>query len=247
LSPESRRRTHTNPLRVIDSKDERDQLAVADAPILLDFIDDADREHFRKLRRELDALGTPYSVDPRLVRGLDYYTRTLFEIKGAPEKLGAGSTLLGGGRYDVLVAELGGPQVPAIGFAAGLERLLIASAIEATAPVVDALVAPVGPEALTAGLVLARELRARGVRCEIDTRGSTLKSQLRRANALGARMVLILGTSELADGVLQVKDLDRHTQERMPRDEALRFVVDRLALASRVGEARPIDPYRDGK
>ena len=247
LSPESQRRTHTNPLRVIDSKDERDRLAVADAPILLDFIDDDDREHFRKLRRELDALGTPYSVDPRLVRGLDYYTRTLFEIKGAPEKLGAGSTLLGGGRYDVLVAELGGPQVPAIGFAAGLERLLIASAIEATARVVDALVAPVGPEALTAGLVLARELRARGVRCEIDTRGSTLKSQLRRANALGARMVLILGTSELADGVLQVKDLDGHTQERMPRDEALRTVVDRLALASRVGDARPIDPFRDGK
>jgi len=247
LSPESQRRTHTNPLRVIDSKDERDQLAVADAPILLDFINDDDREHFRKLRHELDALGTPYSVDPRLVRGLDYYTRTLFEIKGAPEKLGAGSTLLGGGRYDVLVAELGGPQVPAIGFAAGLERLLIASAIEATARVVDALVAPVGPEALTAGLVLARELRARGVRCEIDTRGSTLKSQLRRANALGARMVLIIGTSELADGVLQVKDLDGHTQERMPRDEALRIVVDRLALASRVGDARPIDPLRDGK
>jgi histidyl-tRNA synthetase len=247
LSPESQRRIHTNPLRVLDSKDERDQLAAADAPILLDFLDDDDREHFRKLRRELDALGTPYSVDPRLVRGLDYYTRTLFEIRGAAEKLGAGSALLGGGRYDVLVAELGGPQVPAIGFAAGLERLLIASAIEATARVVEALVAPVGPEALTAGLVLARDLRARGVRCEIDTRGSTLKSQLRRANALGARMVLILGTTELADGVLQVKDLDAHTQERLPRDQALRVVVDRLASAMHAGDARPIDPHRDGK
>ena len=247
LSPESQRRIHTNPLRVLDSKDERDRLAAADAPILLDFLDDDDREHFRKLRRELDALGTPYSVDPRLVRGLDYYTRTLFEIRGAAEKLGAGSALLGGGRYDVLVAELGGPQVPAIGFAAGLERLLIASAIEATARVVEALVAPVGPEALTAGLVLARDLRARGVRCEIDTRGSTLKSQLRRANALGARMVLILGTTELADGVLQVKDLDAHTQERLPRDQALRVVVERLASAMHAGDARPIDPHRDGK
>jgi histidyl-tRNA synthetase len=248
LSPESQRRIHTNPLRVIDSKDERDQRAVADAPILLDFIDADDREHFRKLRGELDALGTPYSVDSRLVRGLDYYTRTLFEIKGAREKLGAGSTLLGGGRYDVLVAELGGPQVPAIGFAAGLERLLIASGIEATpSRIVDVLVAPVGPEAMTPGLVLARDLRARGIRCEMDTRGSSLKSQLRRANVLGARMVLILGATELADGVVQLKDLDAHTQERLPRAEGLRTVADRLAAATRAGDAHDLESDRNQK
>ena len=137
------------------------------------------------LRKYLDALGTPYGVEPRLVRGLDYYTRTLFEITGAPEKLGAGSTLVGGGRYDSMVADLGGPQVPAFGFAAGVERLLIASEFEVPTHVIDALVAPLGSEAATAGLGLARDLRREGIRCEVDTRGKSLRSQLRRADALG--------------------------------------------------------------
>ena len=113
LSPESQRRLGTNPLRILDSKDERDQTAVKDAPTLHDFLSPEDRAHFDGLRGHLDALGTPYKVDPRLVRGLDYYTRTLFEIVGAREKLGAGSTLVGGGRYDFMIADLGGPQVPA--------------------------------------------------------------------------------------------------------------------------------------
>ncbi len=130
-----------------------------DAPTLHDFLDAEDRAHFDGLRRHLDALGTPYTVDPKLVRGLDYYTRTLFEIKGAHEKLGAGSTLVGGGRYDDMLADLGGPQVPAIGFAAGLERLLIASELEVPATVVDAFVAPLGEAAIGAALVLARDLR----------------------------------------------------------------------------------------
>src|SRR5262249_23728681 len=139
--------------------------------------------------------------------------RTLFEIKGAHDKLGAGSTLVGGGRYDFMIADLGGPQVPAIGFAAGLERLLIASTLDASANAIDALIAPIGDPAVTAGLGLARELRTKGIRCEIDTRGSSLKSQLRRANSLGARVVLILGESELAENSVQVKDLDARTQE----------------------------------
>ena len=180
----------------------------------------------------LDALGTPYSVDPRLVRGLDYYTRTLFEIRGAHDKLGAGSTLLGGGRYDSMVAELGGPQVPAIGFAAGLERLLIASEVAAPSDAVDALVAPIGPGAMSAGLVLARDLRRSGVRCELDTRGGSLKSQLRRANSLGARVALILGESELADNVVQLKDLAAHTQERIGRDEAVAAVLLRIGTGA---------------
>jgi histidyl-tRNA synthetase len=109
LSAESQRRLSTNPLRILDSKDERDAAAVQDAPTLHDFLDASDQQHFDRLRAALDALGTPYTVDTRLVRGLDYYTRTLFEIRGAYEKLGAGSTLLGGGRYDRMVADLGGP------------------------------------------------------------------------------------------------------------------------------------------
>jgi len=238
LSAESQRRLGSNPLRILDSKDERDREAIREAPVLHDFLDAGDREHFAKLRVYLDALGTPYTFDERLVRGLDYYTRTLFEIKGAPERLGAGSTLLGGGRYDAMVEELGGPQVPAIGFAAGLERLLIATDVQVSAHIVDALVAPLGADAIGPGLALARELRGLGIRCEIDTRGSSLKSQLRRANALGARVVFILGESELSDNAVQVKDLEARTEERMPRDQALRIVADRLMAASRTVDSQ---------
>jgi|GEM_PF-810714 len=139
LSTDSQRRLRTNPLRVLDSKDERDQAAVLGAPTIHEFLDPGDREHFAKLCTYLDTLGTPYTVDARLVRGIDYYTRTLFEIQGARDKLGAGSTLVGGGRYDGLVADLGGPAVSAIGFAAGLERLLIASDVAVSANSLDAL------------------------------------------------------------------------------------------------------------
>lgn len=238
LSTDSQRRLATNPLRILDSKDERDKEVVRDAPTLHDFLDAGDREHFSKLRTYLDALGAPYVVDARLVRGLDYYTRTLFEIKGAPERLGAGSTIVGGGRYDGMVAELGGPKVAAIGFAAGLERLLIATDAQPVGHVVDALVAPLGGDAMGPGLALARELRSMGIRCEIDTRGSSLKSQLRRANTLGARVVLILGETELSDDSVQVKDLEARTEERMARSQALRIVADRLIAASRTVDSR---------
>jgi histidyl-tRNA synthetase len=238
LSAESQRRLTTNPLRILDSKDERDRAAVHDAPTIHDWLDAGDQEHFEKLRHYLDALGTPHAIDTSLVRGLDYYTRTVFEIRGAPEKLGAGSTLVGGGRYDGMIASLGGAQVPAIGFSAGLERLLIASELEASSKVIDALVAPVGAGTIGAALGLVRDLRREGIRCEVDTRGSSLKSQLRRANALGARVVLILGEAELAEGVVQVKDLEAHTQERMARDQALRVVLDRLVAASRSVDSR---------
>jgi histidyl-tRNA synthetase len=238
LSAESQRRLTTNPLRILDSKDERDQVAVGGAPTIHASLDEGDRAHFEALCKYLDALGTAYTVEPRLVRGLDYYTRTLFEITGAPQRLGAGSTLVGGGRYDAMIADLGGPQVPAFGFAAGLERLLIASELEVPAPIVDAIVAPLGVAAVTSGLGLARDLRRAGIRCEVETRGKSLKSQLRRADSLGARVVLIVGESELADGVVQVKDLDAHTEERMPPPQAIRVVVDRCLAASRDVDSR---------
>jgi histidyl-tRNA synthetase len=232
-------------LRILDSKDERDSAAVADAPTLHDFLDAGDKEHFDKLRAHLDALKTPYTVDARLVRGLDYYTRTLFEIKGAPERLGAGSTLVGGGRYDGMLRELGGPEVPAIGFAAGVERLLIASDFEVSPSVVDAVVCPhpAAKGAVAVALELGRELRRNHIRSEVDTRGTSLKSQLRRANSLGARVVFIIGENELATGTVQVKDLEARTEDTMGREAALRIVVDRLMAASRnvdaLGSWRP--------
>ncbi len=239
LSEDSQRRLETNPLRILDSKDERDQLMLADAPTILDLLGEEDRAHFDGLRRLLDALGIAYRVDTRLVRGLDYYTRTLFEIKGARQKLGAGDTLVGGGRYDGMVQDLGGPSVPAIGFAAGLDRLIIASEPEVQGSVVDAFVAPLGETAMAPALQLARELRQRGVASLAETRGGSLKSQLRRANTLGARLVLIVGEAEIAKGMVTIKDLAAHAQEEMARDRVVEIVVDCLAASGAVRREEP--------
>ncbi|MCL2726232.1 MAG: histidine--tRNA ligase [Polyangiaceae bacterium] len=230
LSAESQRRLVTNPLRILDSKNPVDRELVQDAPKVLDFLSDEDRAHWDALRRHLDALGTPYQIDTRLVRGLDYYGRTLFEIKGAYDKLGAGSTLIGGGRYDSMITELGGPQVPAIGFAAGIERLLIASEIQVPTSVVDVLVAPIGEEAFNAALVLGRDIRRVGIRCEVDTRKASIKALLRRANTLGARIALIVGERELRDGVVEMKDLAEHMQERVARADIVTRVATHVAM-----------------
>ena len=229
LSADSQRRLVTNPLRILDSKHPADKAAIEGAPTIVEFLSDEDRAHWDGLRRNLDALGTPYTVDPKLVRGLDYYGRTLFEIKGAYDKLGAGSTLVGGGRYDAMVSELGGPDVPAIGFAAGLERLLIASDVAAPANVVDVVIAPIGDRATSAALVLGRDVRKAGLRCEVDTRNASMKAQLRRANSLGARFAVILGDRELDEGVVELKDLTAHSQEKVPNSDVTRRLVAMLA------------------
>jgi histidyl-tRNA synthetase len=242
LSAESQRRLGTNPLRILDSKDPKDQEAVANAPTITEFLDEGDTKHFAGLQRHLNALGTPFKIEPRLVRGLDYYTRTLFEIKGAKAKLGAGDTLVGGGRYDNMIADLGGPSVPAIGFAAGLERLLIASEMPAAGAVVDAFIAPLGDAAIDAALVLGRDLRRAGVACEVDARGGSLKSQLRRANALGARMALVLGDTELAENVVQLKDLAGHAQEKVARDRVVWVVAERLLGSAPSSLSMPASP-----
>jgi histidyl-tRNA synthetase len=221
LSPDSQRRLATNPLRILDSKHPSDAAAIAGAPTILDFLSEADRAHWDGLRRQLDALGTPYQIDAKVVRGLDYYARTLFEIKGAYDKLGAGSTLLGGGRYDGMVKDLGGPDAPGIGFAAGLERLLVASSLEVSGAVVDVFVAPIGEGTQTAALVLGRDVRRAGLRCEVDSRGASMKAQLRRANALGARVCLIVGDRELAEGFIELKDLAGRVQEKVPRADVV--------------------------
>jgi histidyl-tRNA synthetase len=228
LSEDSQRRLEKNPLRILDSKDPRDAEAIQGAPTLDDVLDDSDKAHFKALLGHLDALGVTYRVDPKLVRGLDYYTRTLFEIKGAKEKLGAGDTLIGGGRYDGMVEELGGPSVPAIGFAGGLERLLIATGESEKKPYVDAVLAPMGDRATSAGLVLARELRKAGVAVDVDTRGGSLKSMLRRANTLGAPFALILGDAEVEQNLVELKDLAGHAQEKVARADIVRVLAERV-------------------
>jgi histidyl-tRNA synthetase len=224
LSEHARERLEQNPLRILDSKDPRDQEACRGAPSILELLDEADRAHWDALRAALDALGTPYEVDPLLVRGLDYYTRTLFELKSNAGELGSQNTLCGGGRYDDMVADLGGPKVPAIGFAMGLERILLALTEAAAEAEPFCFLAPLGERGRLEALRVGRELRQAGVRAEVDGRGNSLKSQLRRADAMGARFCIVLGDSEVDRGVVQLKDLAAHTQSELPRAE----IVSRL-------------------
>jgi len=212
LSEHAQTRLTVNPLRILDSKDPRDQAVAAGAPSILEVLEQQDREHFEELQAELDVLGTPYRVEPRLVRGLDYYTRTLFEIASVAGDLGAQNALVGGGRYDNMIEQLGGPTVPAIGFAMGLERLLLAAGPAKIGTPPKCFFAPIGTAATRQCLRLARDLRSRGHVAEVDGRGGSLKSMLRRADALGARCAVVLGDSELAASTVVLKDLARHTQ-----------------------------------
>lgn len=219
LSQDSQRRLGTNPLRILDSKHPQDQEAIAGAPSILESIDDDDRVHFDRLRALLDALGTPYRVEPRLVRGLDYYSRTLFEIRGKSAELGAQNALGGGGRYDALVEDLGGPKTCGIGFGLGLERLLLASQAKASSKVRSVLIAPMGARAQTEALVMARELRALGIVAHVEGRGGSLKSMLRRTASVDAALALVLGDGEIDRGVVQLKELDAHVQRDVARNE----------------------------
>lgn len=229
LSEDSQRRLEKNPLRILDSKDPRDKEASAGAPSILELLGDDDRAHWDGLRAHLDALGVPYVVDPTLVRGLDYYTRTLFELRATSSDLGSQNTLVGGGRYDNMIESLGGPKVPAIGFAAGMERLLISTNLGAEKRPSRCFVAPIGAAAVSRGLMLARDLRAAGIPTDIDGRGASVKAMLRRADSLGARFCLLLGEGELGRGVVQLKDLVARTQEDVPLESAVKLTAERLA------------------
>ncbi len=230
LSDDSRARLARNPFRILDSKDPRDHEAAVGAPLLIDALDDEDRAHFAALQVHLKALGIEYVVDPKLVRGLDYYTRTLFEIKGDKSILGAGDTLVGGGRYDGMLADLGGADTPAIGYAAGVERLLLAMPEKEEKTRGPVFVATLGERAQSPALVLARELRAEGVACVADVRGGSMKSQLRRANAMASRFACILGDNEVDQGVVMLKDLDAQTQDAVPRASLAATLKAKLAV-----------------
>jgi len=237
LSEHAQKRLLDNPLRILDSKDPRDREAVADAPSILDCLEPDDRVHWDGFRAALDALGTKYVVTPGLVRGLDYYTRTLFELVSNQGELGSQNTLLGGGRYDGMVHELGGPKLPAVGFAIGLERLLLASPLAAPERAPRCFIAPLGAAGLNQGLSLARELRDAGIGTDLDGRGGSMKSMLRRADSLGARVCLVIGDAEVNSQQVQVKDLASHSQELCSRADVLSTVARILASAPKVNEA----------
>ncbi|MFP5349520.1 MAG: histidine--tRNA ligase [Gammaproteobacteria bacterium] len=215
LDEDSRRRLETNPLRVLDSKHPAMQAIIAEAPQLLEHLDDASREHFARLREYLDAAGVRYQVNPRLVRGLDYYSRTVFEWQ--TDKLGAQSAVCAGGRYDGLVELLGGKPTPAIGFALGLERLVELLTLQ-DSPVADfapqIYIAVAGAAQTSLALTLAETLRTKGLRVELHCGGGNLGNQLKRADRSGARFALIVGEAEQTAATVTVKDLRRSDPQR---------------------------------
>lgn len=221
LSEDSQRRLERNPLRVLDSKAPQDQAIAEGAPSILDFLAPDDVEHFDGLKTSLDALQTPYRVEPRLVRGLDYYTRTLFEVRGRGGDLGAQNALCGGGRYDRLIAELGGPQTPAIGFAMGIERILLCMAGSEAEPHLDAFMVVQRPELRAQATQVAQTLRRAGLRVEVDLRGTSMKSQFRRADKSDARFALVLGPAEAEAGTVQVKELATGEQTELATADAV--------------------------
>ncbi|HEY3331473.1 MAG TPA: histidine--tRNA ligase [Capsulimonadaceae bacterium] len=218
MSEDNQRRFQENPLRMLDSKDERDQALLADAPNIVDYICEECKTHFEAFKSSLTALGAEYVLDPRLVRGFDYYTKTAFEVQ-SPD-LGAQSTLCGGGRYDGLVQELGGPSTPGIGFGLGVERVLIALQKLDRQP--DAVGGPkaflvtLGDAARDASLKILIDLRAAGVAADTDYAGRSVKAQMRAANKSGAPFALVLGDDELAKGVVQVKTMETGEQAEVP-------------------------------
>lgn len=232
LGEDSQRRLETNPLRILDTKNPQERELLVDAPKLADSLSDECRAHFDALLALLDRFDVPYQIDQSLVRGLDYYTRTVFEIASAD--LGAQDAILGGGRYDRLVSDLGGPSVPGIGFAIGQDRLIdiVPETFRARhrlpSPVV---VVPVGlDDGASVALEIAEELRSRGVPTSAELSGRAMGAALRQANKLDARGVVLVGEDELAAGTLTFKDFSTGEQATVERSA---LIADLAGSASR--------------
>lgn len=208
LDHDAKNRLHTNPLRILDTKNPAMQGIVEAAPQLIDFLGEASRAHFDAVCRMLDAAGQPYRVNPRLVRGMDYYTRTVFEW--VTDQLGSQGTICAGGRYDGLIEEMGGKPAPAIGFGLGIERLLLlleGLGLQGPSQAPDAYCVVATEAAMPAAVQAAEELRSRGLSVVLHSGGGSFKSQLKKADASEARYALIFGEDELAQGAVTVKAL----------------------------------------
>jgi histidyl-tRNA synthetase len=226
LSEDSKRRLDTNPLRILDSKNPVDQAIVAGAPEVTDYLDEADAEHFDELKSLLTSAQISYSIEPHLVRGLDYYNRTVFELTSSD--LGSQDALCGGGRYDTLIEKLGGPPTPAVGFAAGVERLvLVLSKLrngEIPKPKTDIYLIIADKGGREVGIGIVSELRKAGFSVLYDLLDRSVKAQMREADKSGTRFVLLLGSDELAGGEITLKRMDTGTQERISQEH----IADRL-------------------
>ena len=214
LDPDSVARLETNPLRTFDSKDENTQSLLTEAPKIGDFLSPDASAHFAAVKEGLDALGVPYEVDERLVRGLDYYTLTVFEAKSGA--LGAQDTVGAGGRYNGLVSELGGPDLAGIGFGSGIERILLAAASHEASTSLDVFFVTLAPEARVLAMRLANALRSEGVASDLDYASRSAKGQFRQADRSGAAHAVIIGEEELQQGVSTVRDMRSGEERTVP-------------------------------
>lgn len=217
LSHESLGRLERNPLRILDSKDEKDKAVTKDAPAFSDYLNETSRQFFNEIISGLEALSIPYVIDPKLVRGLDYYCHTVFEF--TTDALGAQNAVLSGGRYDNLISDLGGPRTPGVGWAAGLDRLALM--LTETPPVTRPVaIVPLGDEAERAAFLLAQELRKNEIRVDMTYSGNMAK-RMKRADKVNASHAVILGSNELAQGIAQLKVLDKGEQREVKLTDLL--------------------------
>lgn len=216
-------RYERNPMRILDCKSEICQSLVVGAPVMLDYLCEECETAFTDLKSNLDAMKVEYVVDPGIVRGLDYYTKTAFEF--VSNKIGAQGTVCGGGRYDHLIEELGGPPIPGVGFGMGIERLLLtleANGIEIPEPPgVDVFIAIMGDRAKAFGLSLLRQLRLKGMKAEIDLLARNFKGQFKYADRLNSRYTLVIGDNELDEGKVSIKDMATSEQRLVPIEDIL--------------------------
>ena len=221
LDADSQDRLHRNPLRILDSKDDRTQVIIQDAPSLGDYLSPESQTFFEGVQRSLTDLGIAYTLNPRLVRGLDYYTHTAFEMQSMD--LGAQATVCGGGRYDGLVHQLGGADTPAVGWAIGIERLILLLQQRAayTQPTLDFYLVSRGKKAEPQGLILAQKLRHQGFSVELDLSGSAFAKQFKRADRSGAKICLVLGEAEAEAETVNLKWLATGQQETRSQLELL--------------------------
>jgi len=224
LSEISKRRFNTNPLRILDSKNKKEQTILKNSPRISDYYTKNDREHFNEVKSYLKAMNIPFTVNSGLVRGLDYYTKTVFEITS--NELGSQDALLGGGRYDSLVETLGGKPTPGIGFAAGIERILLLineENFKQQKPIPDIYLICLEKKGIPVSLNIAKKLRLQGLNIVSDPMRRSMKSQMRDANKLRARYVAILGESELKDKTIILKKLESGKQENIKQEKIIKY------------------------
>ncbi|HBO84219.1 MAG: histidine--tRNA ligase [Deltaproteobacteria bacterium GWC2_42_11] len=234
LCDNCQRRIDTNPLRVIDCKSRKCVEVTDDAPSILDYICNECKTHFEEVKGYLYLFGAGYSINPRMVRGLDYYTRTTFEITS--DKLGSQNAVAAGGRYDGLVRELGGPDVSGFGFAIGMERLamLLKEGSGSTSHEAGIFIVCIGKEAETEGIRILKELRERSLRAEIGYHDKGIKGQMKMADKLGARFTLILGDDEISKREITFKDMKTGVQEKVDIEGIAERVIDEIAQVKKV-------------